>query len=121
MKLSENVIREISTNTQELGIRSINDPKRGARFQTKLENYISSEKKGLPDMGSGVPLALAEKLSASSSFLAKNDPKLLKQYSAYVSSLAWDQRSRFVSNVDDSLNQTQKILDGAKELEKLEV
>lgn len=117
MKLSEKVIREISSS-QEVGLRSILDPKRGARFQTKLENYISTEKKGLPDMGSGVPLALAEKLSASSSFLAKNDPKLLKQYSAYVSSLQWDQRSRFVSNVDDSLNQTQKIIEGAKELEE---
>ena len=115
MKLTDKVVRQIlssSTSSQEVGIRSLTKPNRGAQFQTKLENYIASEKKGNVDYNSiSVQGALAEKLSSSSEFLAKNDPKLLRQYSAYVSSLSWDQRSRFVSNVDDSLDATKKLLD----------
>ncbi len=82
---------------------------RGNRFTSNLEDYIDRTRHGLDKGSSNVPEELGVKSSLSNSYLASTNPGLLQKYSGYVTAFSYDKRGRFVSNLDDSFSQIEKI------------
>lgn len=90
-------------------LRSLLTNSRGSKFLGDLEEYIDRTKKGYGALDSNVPQKLSGKLTSTTDYLSKFNPKALEQYSGYLTGLTYDKRGRFVSNIDDNLAQMAKI------------
>lgn len=83
---------------------------RRGTFLVELEDYYDKLKKGQPTLSSPVPEELGRRLSSSTEILSNTDPSNLKKYNGYLTAFNYDRRARFVANLGDSFELTNKIV-----------
>lgn len=71
-------------------------------FASKLEKHIDDVRHGDGNLTQEVGVAIAEKSEAASSALATSDPEALRNYSAYLTVLAYDKKARYVTAIGDT-------------------
>lgn len=74
----------------------------GTEFRNKLEKHLDDSKKGRGYISKDVEGKLGEIGGAAENFLSQSNPKLLANYSGYLSALPYDRKARFVTAVYES-------------------
>lgn len=88
-------------------------------FGFKLEDDIDKRNKNDPNRDPSVRSQLSDKFTKSSTYLALNNPSALKNYSGYIAASSYSNRARLVNNIQNNLEDTKKVIDSYKDLDKL--